>query len=201
MLIAQRYFSVALLLTSPLAYSASFDCDKASTLVEQSICSNNQLSTLDDTLSATYIKALKASSNPSSIRERQRNWIQSERNTCKNITCLTAAYTSRLGEFRKSTSSRYSLSANQGQVTVPENQQWIIEGFKPWHDANSPDRDIGTADLYFDGSVLVENKYNLYGKFELSVSGTSAPIIVYAGTKLSVGDSRGDVTIKTKLAQ
>ena len=33
-------------------YSASFDCAKASTVVEKSICSNATLSTLDDQLTA-----------------------------------------------------------------------------------------------------------------------------------------------------
>ena len=201
MFIVQRYFAVAFLLASPLAYSASFDCNKASTLVEQSICSNKQLSALDDSLSATYIKALKTSSNPNKIRERQRSWIQSERNSCQNITCLKSAYTSRLDEFSKSTSTTNSLSVSQGEVTVPENQQWIIEGFKPWSNPNPTGRDISTADLYFDGSILVENKYNFYGKFEMSVHSTSSPIIVFGGTKISVGESRGEVIIKVKPAQ
>ena len=197
MFIAQRYFSVALLLTSTLAYSASFDCSKASTLVEQSVCSNKQLSALDDTLSAAYTNALKTSSNPNNIRERQRSWIQSERNSCQNTTCLKSVYTSRLEELSISTSTTNSLRADQGEVTVPENQQWIIEGFKPY----ASEKGVGTADLYFDGSALVENKYNLYGKFDLTISGASSPIIVYGGTKISVGDSRGRVIIKTKLAQ
>lgn len=197
MFIAQRYFSVALLLASPLAYSTSFDCSKASMLVEQSICSNKQLSALDDTLSAAYTNALKTSSNPNSIRERQRSWIQSERNSCQNTTCLKSVYTSRLEELSNNTSTTNSLRVDQGEVTVPENQQWIIEGFKPY----VSEKGVGTADLYFDGSVLVENKYNLYGKFDLTISGISSPIIVYGGTKISVGDSRGRVIFKTKLAQ
>ncbi len=199
MFLAQRYFSIALLLAPSLAHSASFDCSKAATLVEQSICSNKQLSALDDTLSAAYKNALKTSSNPNNIRERQRNWIQSERNLCQNIICLKSVYTSRLEELSINTSTSNSLRADQGEVIVPENQQWIIEGFKPYY--ASDEKGIGTADLYFDGSVLVENKYNLSGKFDLTVSGASSPIIVYGGTKISVGDSRGRVLIKTKLAK
>jgi uncharacterized protein len=56
-----RYFPIALLLVSQFLYGAAFDCTKAVTLVEQSICSNKQLSALDDSLGVAYKKALNIS--------------------------------------------------------------------------------------------------------------------------------------------
>lgn len=105
--------------------------------------------------------------------------------------CITCSST-----FAQSTGSRYTLGIEQGVVTVPANQIWIIDGFEPYKS------DIGTADLYFDGNVMIGKKYSLSGKFDFTISsGMAEPIVVYGGTKVTVGDSRGKVTIMAKPAQ
>ena len=48
----------ALLLPLPFANAASFDCAKATTLVEKAICGDPQLSVRDDALMAAYKHAL-----------------------------------------------------------------------------------------------------------------------------------------------
>lgn len=50
----------SLLVASPAAFAASFDCQKASTEIEHKICDNERLSKLDEQLSSTYSNALKA---------------------------------------------------------------------------------------------------------------------------------------------
>ena len=47
-------FIACLSVTLPSALAASFDCQKASTPMEQAICANDDLSALDDQLSLTY---------------------------------------------------------------------------------------------------------------------------------------------------
>lgn len=81
------------------AYSASFDCAKASTVVEKSICSNASLSTLDDQLTAIYSKAFKASSAQSELKKQELDWIKTKRNICTTEDCISAAYSSRIAEF------------------------------------------------------------------------------------------------------
>lgn len=57
-------------------YATSFDCTKASTLVENVICSDNDISTLDETLSSSYRDALAAANNANNIKIDQRNWLK-----------------------------------------------------------------------------------------------------------------------------
>ena len=58
------------------AYSASFDCGKASSFVENAICSNSELSALDDSLSSAYTRALSDSDSNDEIKISQRNWMK-----------------------------------------------------------------------------------------------------------------------------
>lgn len=66
----------SLLVASPAALAASFDCQKASTEIEHKICDNERLSKLDEQLSATYSSALKANpENADTLKTVQRQWI------------------------------------------------------------------------------------------------------------------------------
>lgn len=79
--------------------AASFDCNKASTLVETAICSDPELSSLDDSLAALYKQALRESSSATQIKAHQRAWLKT-RNTCKSAGCLRDAYHQRLAELQ-----------------------------------------------------------------------------------------------------
>lgn len=79
--------------------AAGFDCTKASTFVEKAICSDRELSELDDMLTAAYQKALASSSNPAKTKAEQRQWLNAERNQCKDNQSLKAAYARRLQEL------------------------------------------------------------------------------------------------------
>lgn len=68
------------------AEGASFDCGKARTKVEKIICSDAELSKLDEEMAALYGEVLKASSNSPVLKQAQRDWLKYRQ------TCLTAAY-------------------------------------------------------------------------------------------------------------
>ncbi len=93
--------------SSPLLLAASFDCRKASSRVEQRICLNRELSELDEQLSSEYKGALKATANPSELRESQREWLE-RRNRCSDYArapaeidyCLKPKYQDRVTELR-----------------------------------------------------------------------------------------------------
>lgn len=90
---------VLLLASLPItAFSASFDCSKASSPMEKNICGNEVISYLDNTLSTVYKKAV--SKNPS-VRDEQRKWIK-ERNLCKTDDCLIDSYQSRIDMLKHS---------------------------------------------------------------------------------------------------
>jgi len=67
--------------------AASFDCKKASTFAEKSICADGYLSKVDEVLSGAYKKALTTSQDPDRLRNLQREWI-AERDQCITQKCL-----------------------------------------------------------------------------------------------------------------
>ena len=85
----------ALVLESIAGSAASFDCNQAATEVEKLICSDTELSRLDDILVEEYRLALERTGNPWNLVLEQRKWLV-KRNACNERTCLVDTYTSRL---------------------------------------------------------------------------------------------------------
>ena len=88
----------ACLLSTP-ANSASFDCNKAATWVEKTICQNPDLSKLDDVMAKKYQKDLASAADYENSKyhkdgliDNQRTWLKFQRNTCKTTACLTREY-------------------------------------------------------------------------------------------------------------
>jgi uncharacterized protein len=90
------------------ANAASFDCAKAVSLVETSVCNNPQLSALDDDLDAAYRAALAMSSDKVALKAVQLAWLQNVRNKCATERCLGAAYQARI------------VSLSQGEPSLPK---------------------------------------------------------------------------------
>ena len=84
---------------SSSAFAVSFDCTKASTYAEKTICSDPLLRKLDDALSKNYKAMLDADlGGPvENLRNDQRKWI-ANRNKCTTRECLVAAYRERVDE-------------------------------------------------------------------------------------------------------
>ena len=80
------------------SYAASFNCDKASTLVEKAIFSDSQFSNLDDLLMQTYKKAMSNASDKKSLKHDQLTWLKS-RNKCTDSDCIKNAYEERIKEI------------------------------------------------------------------------------------------------------
>src|SRR5215467_3600209 len=90
---------LAVLLSRPLsALATSFDCSQLLTAVEQMICSDAELSQLDDKLANAY-KATKSRA-PTSTRlaSDQRQWLAG-RDACTDRQCIRASYETRLREL------------------------------------------------------------------------------------------------------
>ena len=96
--------SLLLLLASfcvlPLAGAASFDCAKAKSKQEKTICADPELSALDDSLAAAYKKA--RAQTPNSLRGAltnwQKQWLENTMN-CAGSACLKAAYQAQIGNL------------------------------------------------------------------------------------------------------
>ena len=77
-------------------FAASFDCNKAATATEKAICSDTELSKLDETMGAVYTKVY--SINPD-IKSSQRDWIKGNRQCSESsnlVNCLKESYKNRL---------------------------------------------------------------------------------------------------------
>jgi uncharacterized protein len=96
------------------AQAASFDCRKARTKIEKLICSNDELSKLDESLSEMYLRALNRADIKEQTIESQRQWLKYERNICQDAECVKHAYETRIKEL--------SLSSSFGIVFFRDSQ-------------------------------------------------------------------------------
>ena len=80
------------------AQAASFDCAKASSLVEKVICAESRLSELDQQLAISYKETLANVADVDSLKAGQLAWLKS-RNQCQESTCLVSAYQRRIKEL------------------------------------------------------------------------------------------------------
>lgn len=81
--------------------AVSFDCMKAQSTVEHTICNNPALSKLDDELSDLYSKAQDIDEDNELLQREQINWLDHYRNICKDTACLEHAYKERINVLSK----------------------------------------------------------------------------------------------------
>lgn len=102
-MVQNLYYAAALLLAviSWDAHAASFDCRKAGIIPEELICTDAELSKLDEQLSIAYREALTKGANKASIKQWQKNWLFLTRDSCADLACLKTVYPSHINELRE----------------------------------------------------------------------------------------------------
>lgn len=125
------YFIAIFILSIKLSNAASFDCSKATTEFEKTICSNQEISVLDDKLTATYKKVLLI--NPE-IKNNQREWLKKTSHCDKNtyVDCVKNAYTDRLSELssqldKPTISSKSQVQPKENSTTESIQTQQLPE--------------------------------------------------------------------------
>lgn len=78
------------------AQAASFDCAKAATAVEKTICADAELSRLDEELARAYAQALAEAADRQAVKSGQRTWLRNTRDVCADAMCLKAGYEARI---------------------------------------------------------------------------------------------------------
>src|SRR5689334_21723575 len=78
------------------AVAASFDCSKAATRTEKQVCADPVLSRLDEQRDDAYRTAQHRAASRPALRDAQRNWLATRRDTCKDSACLRKAYLDRI---------------------------------------------------------------------------------------------------------
>ena len=87
-----------LLSLASVAHAASFDCAKASTPIEKTICGDTLLGQLDDALGENYKSMSHSNIGDGAINDlktSQRSWMK-ERNKCADKKCLEESYRKRI---------------------------------------------------------------------------------------------------------
>jgi uncharacterized protein len=85
----------------PSARAATFDCKKASTFAEKVVCSDSQLSAMDDELGRLYKGALAGTPNNETLESDQKAWL-SLRDQCRDSDCIKKAYADRISALKGS---------------------------------------------------------------------------------------------------
>ncbi len=81
------------------SFLPSFDCTKASTVIEKLICSNKDLSDADANLAQAYKNALNSATDKTLLKKSQREWLKNERNNCSDVPCLLQSYKNRINQL------------------------------------------------------------------------------------------------------
>jgi uncharacterized protein len=100
------------------AQAASFDCSKASTLVESLICADPTLSALDVEMAAAWGEARRASPNPNQLQEAQRAFIR-QRGQCQNPRCIADIARQRTAELKTISASALAPGVGQPAAATP----------------------------------------------------------------------------------
>jgi uncharacterized protein len=109
------------ILIPTICFAASFDCTKAKTPVEKAICTNQELSSLDDKLNTTYKSIKEIYSNDffkKYIQKNQVEWIKSLKIKCtKDIAeCLINEYKKRIDALQVATQKNKGYLIYEGKI-------------------------------------------------------------------------------------
>lgn len=91
--------------------AAGFDCTKASTNIEKTICSNETLSKLDDQNTQLFKQYKSASKDLNLIVQDQRDWLKHTRNSCQDASCLETEYGKRNAYLSSSIESNIATTS------------------------------------------------------------------------------------------
>lgn len=91
---------LALFLAAAPAQAASFDCAKAATRAEKTICADPALSGMDEELAKTYAQAKEKATDKDALTRAQRTWVKSVRDACPDNKCMLKAYLDRIAKLQ-----------------------------------------------------------------------------------------------------
>jgi len=141
--------------------AASFDCVKASTLIEKIICSNSTASSLDEQLNTIYKTVLEKSLDKESLKKQQRLWLKTSRNSCQSADCVIAAYSERISHFQHLSQSK-SIGASV-QVVLESSENKVSEIGLTSNPGICTDSDICNKEVIAELTKLMENKISIKG--------------------------------------
>lgn len=118
------------------ASGASFDCAKATTASEKLVCSDQNLSTLDERLSEAYRQALKKTPGKEALKKEEQHWIESVRDACSDAACMSAAYEARIAALEGPEKSPALKAPQEAQSTAAHESPAKLPVPKAFQEAN-----------------------------------------------------------------
>ena len=162
-----------------VAAGPSFDCSKAAGSIEQMICKDDALSTLDYKMAEVYSAASKKAVNehPPVLRAEQRGWIKG-RNDCwkseDERECVEESYRRRIAELQ----ARYRLVPPNGPVFYSCN--------------GDPRNEVVATFFETDPPTLIAERGDQVSIMYLQPSGSGSK---YQGRNESLWEHQGEATI------
>jgi uncharacterized protein len=179
-----------ILLLSGICSAASFDCDRATTLVEKLICSEPGLSQLDEKLSKTYEEVLRATPDRAGLKREQNNWLREVRNLCRHSVCLEEEYRNRLAALEKLLSvtmpSEKSAAKHEEVKYPPYPDIW------DWHEPSTKAQPFSMHRCE-NGDVLIE-----YIKTSDMTKEIQIKAVTFFSRKIFAGESATEAIKKAK---
>lgn len=123
--------ALAVVAGATAAQGASFDCAKATTAVEISVCADDELSRLDDEMNRVYLDARVASPRSEALRINQLQWV-SRRNACASQDCVRDAYQERIATLRQVGQSTTGTAAARGAPRAGTKPRFTMHSGRGW---------------------------------------------------------------------
>lgn len=119
-------------------YAASFDCAKAKSRAEILVCSDSELSSLDDDLAKIYSQAKSLAASPAEFKAQgEREWKKRE-TTCIDKQCLLTWYSQRRNQLLSVINAQASTpqppphsSAKDAAIITPKQDNAVAEKVAP----------------------------------------------------------------------
>jgi uncharacterized protein YecT (DUF1311 family) len=168
-------FMMILALAFPVTgYAAGFDCGKAVSDVEKSICADATLSRLDGDLTAAWKQALAVGGDTDALKASQLDWLK-QRDTCgRDTQCLANRYQERLralGDNARGVNSRWQQSWSRDIQSTTSGGKLIFTGTSPkLHFTISAN--AGANDGGLDGDILLRGDHATYHRDECQLDFT-----------------------------
>jgi uncharacterized protein len=121
--LSKQVFALFLLFAVGQTLAASFNCDKATHRVEKTICSNPELSKLDERLNDRFKKRLGVVVDKKSLVLDQRKWVAVIRDKCADYSCLIKSYNERI-EFLS------IIVSDEGRAPCPISEKQLLGSWR-----------------------------------------------------------------------
>ncbi len=142
-----------------MSKAASFDCTKAATKPEKLICSDPILSTIDGQIDELYRQVQKSASDKEGSRKEQQNWIKTQRDSCRDVSCMVKACQKRVAALENTIHQRMQEALKEAELHFTFRGNPInplaLQQLSPWLADNLP----GAVAVDVAGTAADTNQY------------------------------------------